>query len=79
MDGNKLDQVKEEKDLGVSIDNELKFHTQTAAAIKRENSVLGVIKKSFTLLDASTLPLLYKSLVRPHLEYASVVCGLYYK
>ena len=29
MDGKELDQVKEEKDLGVPIDNELKFHKQT--------------------------------------------------
>ena len=36
MDGKELDQVKEEKDLGVPIDNELKFHKQTAAAIKSE-------------------------------------------
>ena len=65
--------------MGVLIDNELKFHKQTAAAIKRANSVLGVIKKSFTLLDVSTLPLLYKSLIRPHLEYVNVVWGPYYK
>ena len=39
MDGKELDQVKEEKDLGVLIDNELKFHKQTAAAIKRASSV----------------------------------------
>ena len=79
MDGKKLEQVKDEKDLGVLIDNELKFHKQTATAIKRANSVLGIIKKSFTLLDVSTLPLLYKSLVRPHLEYANVIWGPYYK
>ena len=69
MDAKILEHVKEEKYLGVLIDNELKFHKQTAAAFKRANSVLGVIKKSFTLLDVSTLPLLYKSLVRPQLEY----------
>ena len=79
MEGKELDQVKEEKDLGVPIANELKFHKQTAAAIKRANSILGLIKKSFTLLDVSTLPLLYKSLVSPHLEYANVVWGPYYK
>ena len=50
--GHKLDQVKEEKDLGVLIDDELKFHKQTAA----------VIKKRLTHLDSITLPLLYKSL-----------------
>ena len=79
MDENKLDQVKEEKDLGVLIDNELTFHNQIAAAIKRADRFLGIIKKSFTLLDVSTLPLLYKSLVRPHLGYANVVWGPYYK
>ena len=42
MDGKELDQVKEEKDLGVLINNELKFHKQTAAAIKRANSVLSL-------------------------------------
>ena len=34
MKGKHLKQVVGEKDLGVNIDNELKFHTQTAAAIK---------------------------------------------
>ena len=79
MDGKELEQVKEEKDLGVLIDYELKFHKQTAAAIKRANSVLGHIKNSFTLLDVPALPLLYKSLVHPHLENANVIWGPYYK
>ena len=37
--------------------------------------MLGLIKKSFTNLNGYTLPLLYKTSVRPHLEYANVVCG----
>ena len=79
MAGKKLDQVNEEKDLGVLIDNELKFHKQAAAAVKKANSTLGLIKKSFALLDHKTLPLLYKSLVRPHLEYGNVIWGPFYK
>ena len=78
MEGKKLEQVTEEKDLGVLIDDELKFHKQTAAATKKANGVLGLLKKSFTLLDKMTLPLLYKSLVRPHLEYGNVVWGPHY-
>ena len=31
--------------------------------------------KTFANLNEHTLPLLYKSLVRPHLEYANVVWG----
>ena len=76
MNGQQLEQVREEKDLGVLIVDELKF--QTAATIKKANGVLGLIRKSFALLDSITLPLLYKSLVRP-LEYGDVVWGPYIK
>ena len=77
MMGKQLEDVAEEKDLAVLVDNGLKF--QTAAAVKKANCSLGLIKKSFALLDNKTLPLLYKSLVRPHLEYGNVVWGPFYK
>ena len=35
IDQHMLENVKEEKDLGVIIDNQLKFHTPTSAAVKR--------------------------------------------
>ena len=79
MDIQELEQVREEKDLGVLVDDELKFHRQTAAAVKKANAVLGMLKKSFVLFDEITLPLLYKSLVRPHLEYGNVIWGPFYK
>ena len=79
MAGRTLEQVEEEKDLGVLVDNQLKFHKQAAVATKKANSRLGLIKKSFALLDKKTLPLLYTSLVRPHLEYGNVVWGPFYK
>ena len=79
MNGKELEQVKEEKDLGILIDDQLKFHKQTAAAVKKANMVLGIVKKSFIHLDSTTLPLLYKSLVRPHLEYGNVIWGPYFK
>ena len=78
MEGKKLEQVTEEKDLGILIDDELKFHKQTAAATKKANDVLGLLKNSFTLLDKITPPLLYKSLVRPYMEYGNVVWGPHY-
>ena len=78
MDIQELEQVREEKDLGVLVDDELKFHRQTAAAVKKANAVLGMLKKSFVLFDEVTLLLLYKSLVRPHLEYGNVTWGPFY-
>ena len=59
------------KDLGVIIDSNLKFHSQATAVTNKANRILGPIKKSFNLLNIS---ILYKSLVRPHLEYANVAC-----
>ena len=35
MDGKQLSHINEEKDLGVIIDCDLKFHKQTAAAVKK--------------------------------------------
>ena len=35
MDGYILEQVENEKDLGVIIDNDLKFHAQTSASVKK--------------------------------------------
>ena len=79
MDNQELQQVREEKDLGVLIDEELKFHKQTAAAVKKANSILGLITKSFVAFDKVFLGLLYKSLVCPHLEYCNVIWRPIYK
>ena len=61
------------------IDEELKFYRQTAAALKKANSILGLTRKSFVAFDKVSLGLLYKSLVRPHLEYYNVIWGPFYK
>ena len=79
MNGYTLEQVTEEKDLGIIIDNELKFHKHTAMDIKKANRILGLIKKSFVNLDTNSLPLLYRSLVRPHLEYGNIIWDPHYK
>ena len=79
MEGIELKQVTEERDLGVIMDQELKFHHQTAAAVKKANRMLAIIKNSFAVLNIFTLPLLYNALVRPGLEYGNVIWGPQYK
>ena len=79
MNERPLENVKEEKDLGVIMDNRLKFHTHASASVKKANKVLGLIKHSFAALDETTLPLLYTSMVRPHLEYGNVIWGPHFK
>ena len=68
-----------EKDLGVCMDEQLKFRRQAAAAANKANQILGQIKRTFVHLDIYTLPLLYKALVRPHLEYGNEVWGPFNK
>jgi ribonuclease P/MRP protein subunit RPP40 len=64
-----LDSVKEEKDLGVLITDDLKVSNQCVKVVKTANQVLGMIKRTFTFKTTDNLLQLYKSLVRPHLEY----------
>jgi ribonuclease P/MRP protein subunit RPP40 len=55
----------------------LKFNEHIYAKINKGYSMLGIIIRNFgTILD-EIFVLLYKSLVRPHLEYANVVCSPY--
>ena len=55
------------------MDYSLKFHSQATSATNSANRVMGLIEKSFSTLNRKTLLILYKALVRPHLEYANVV------
>ena len=75
MRGHLLESVEVERDLGVQIDVLLKFRQQAAEVIAKATRVLAVIRRSFALLNEVILPLLYKSLVRPHLEYGNIVWG----
>ena len=78
LNGHELETTDSEKDLGVMVDNNLKFHVHTSFATKKANQILGVIKKTFKTRDAFTISTLYKSLVRPHLEYGNVIWGPHY-
>ena len=68
-----INQVSEQKDLGVIIDNKLNFIPHIQAMVKKANRNLGIIKRTFSYLDKTVFLNLYKSIVRLHLEYASTV------
>ena len=68
--GNNLEHVFEEKDLGVTIDSELKFEEHISNKVNKANSIAGLIRRSFAHLDGPLFKRLYTTFVRPHLEYA---------
>ena len=69
-----LDIVTQVKYLGVIVDDQLKFHEHTAVAAKKANQILGLIEKSDSSRDPYTITTLYKTMVRPHLEYGNAMC-----
>ena len=79
LNNHTLEASDNEKDLGVVIDESLKFHTHAASASKKANQILGVIKKSYATRDETTIGTLYKAMVRPHLEYGNAIWGPFYQ
>ena len=71
--GNELEHVFEEKDLGVKIDAELCFEEHISEKVKKANTIMGLIRRSFSYLSCNVFKKLYLSFVRPHLEYAQAV------
>ena len=61
--------IQYEKDLGVLIDDSLSSSRQCAKAVSSANKVLGIINRTYDFKGSSNILKLYKSLVRPHLEY----------
>ena len=74
-----LNETDSERDLWVYVDNDLKFRKQAASAVAKASQVLALIRKSFRAINCDTLPLLFKSLVRPHLEYGCCIWGPFSK
>ena len=72
-----VDNEEKYKDLGVLFDEQLKFDSHIHDKINRANSMLGMIKRNFKNLTTEAYLLLYKCLVRSHLEYAEAVWSPY--
>jgi len=62
------------KDLGIWIDDKLKFHKHTSVTITKANHILSIIKWSFNA-NMITFLRLCKKFIRPVLEYAIVAWG----
>ena len=79
LDGLQLKKTDLEKDLGIFMDSDLKFRKQAASAVAKASQILALIRRSFQAIDCVTLPLLFKTLVRPHLEYGGCIWGPFFK
>src|SRR6218665_245193 len=79
MGGRVLKVSEEERDLGVIMHRSAKPSRRCAEASKKANSTLGMIRRTIVTRDKDTILRLYKSLVRPQLEYCIQVWSPYLK
>ena len=69
----------QKKDLGVTIVDNLKTSVHCAHQYAKANRMLGLLRRTFKTRSKPVLLKMYKSVVRPHLEYCSSVWSPYYK
>jgi len=67
--GSKLVEETLETDLGVWISADMKCSQQLRYAVNKASKLLGMIKRTITYKDLKIMLNLYKTLVRPHVEY----------
>jgi len=79
MDDGELSVVSYEKDLGVWISADMKCSKPSMYACNKTMKVLGMIKRTIRFKDMRVMLSLYKSLVRPHVEYCISAWNPHYK
>ena len=68
-----LEQVECEKDLGITIDNNLTFEKHIDHICSKANQIMGLIRRTIDNLTPEIFKPLYIALVRSHLEYGQAV------
>ena len=71
--------VSEEKDLGVRFDQQLSFGTNASKVVAVANPTLELINRHFRHIETKSFINLYKTLVRPKVEYCMTVAQPVYK
>ena len=78
MEGQTLDTVDSEKDLGITVSYDLKSSYQCIQACSKARKMLGMIKRTISYKTPEIMVRLYKALVRPYLEYCVSVWSPHY-
>lgn len=79
VNGSTLEKVNSITDLGILLDRRLDFREHIALTVNKANGVLGFMKRwSKEFSDPYVTKNLYTSLVRPILEYGSIIWDPYY-
>ena len=72
-----LDEVKSDKYLGVILDNKLSFNQHIDEIVNKTTKLLNLCRRNLHMCDHHSKEIAYKTIVRPHLEYASTAWNPY--
>ena len=61
-----------QKHLGMFLDSKLNFSEHLKTIFQKTNKTIGLLRKLQTLLPRAPLITVYKSLIRPHLDYGDM-------
>ena len=76
---NVLNKTVCEKDLGVYVENNLKFNEHIRQQVKKARCMAGVIHRNIINKTSSIMVPLFKSMIRPIIEYGSSLWSPYLK
>ena len=62
-----------QKYLGVALDNCFSFEDHLKMTLNKVNKTIGLLRKLHNILPRSALLTIYKSFIRPHLDYGDII------
>ena len=71
-------QVPSQKHLGLILDNKLNFQENLKNILNKVSKTIGLLRKLQNILPREPLLTIYKSFVRPHLDYGDVIYDQHY-
>ena len=73
FNNNDISKCPHQKHLGIVLDSELNFNAHVDQKIKKCNRIIGFIRRLSINLLRDALLTIYKSFVRPHLDYGDIL------
>ena len=73
FNNNPIEQVSSQKHLGMILDAKLNFQEQIKNLLTKVNKIIGLLRKLQNILPRGSLLTIFKSFLRPHLDYGDVI------
>ena len=68
-----IPEIDSQKHLGIILDNSLSFANHLKMILNKVNKTVGLLRKLHNILPRPALLTIYKSFIRPHLDYGDII------